>query len=434
MPKSYVLWAFIWLTFSNYSNAQELDRRPLLGIMYDVSEVQLIKDLPIGVEVKKVVPMSSAAKVGLKEGDVVVRYGNAEIHQNSDFKKQMRTHTTGDVIELTLIRGGKVLTKKMTLTEFPREENEAFETLYDQVVVKDGIIRSVITKPNTGLAEYPMVYIIQGIGCGSIENSFKQETGMYSLVESLTKKGFATFRMERSGAGDSQGTPCNSIGFNRDLSNFTQGFKKLQTYDYVNQNKVFIVGISMGGIMAPIIAKNTNVAGIVVYGTGGKDWYSYELENTLRQAFLEGVSPSAMGALMKKEQRRLHYFFIEKKSPDEIRRIDPEMGAQCENYPQHYSYFQEVSDVNSYDVWSECSTKVLAIHGHSDFVSSGSEHELIAFMVNQKHPNRATYKEFPNADHWMNRTASEKDSFLHNWEGINKDLIDYMADWIIKQL
>jgi len=44
----------------------------------------------------------------------------------------------------------------------------------------------------------------------------------------------------------------------------------------VDQDNVFIVGHSMGGVFAPILAAEFPVKGIAVYGTVVKTWTEYE--------------------------------------------------------------------------------------------------------------------------------------------------------------
>ncbi len=426
-----LLCAIFWL---QNCFSQTLVRRSLLGIAYETAAEHTNPDLPRGVEVKFVVPKSSAEKAGLQSGDLIINYEKLPINSMLDFKTQMRNHTTGDKVNIRLVRKGEVIQKKMELTAYPKEENPAFITEYDQVNINGNRIRTILTKPRNGKNVHPTVYIIQGIGCSPMENPFHQPNSIYTLVDSLTRAGFATMRMERSGVGDSRGTPCQEIGFGEDFKNFQAGLKKLQTYDFVDQQKIFLIGLSMGGLIAPMMAKTEDLAGLIIYGSGGKDWHSYELENTLRQAILEGIPPEELNEYMMIEKKRLHYFFIEKKTPDEIEKIDPEMAERCRNYPLHYSYFQEVADVDLFKVWSSVKTKVLAIHGNADYVSSGKEHELIAYLVNQKYPGKATYVEFPESDHWMNKAKDEKASFNNQSEGTNPELISFIKKWIKQQL
>ena len=243
-------------------NAQDLERRPLMGIAYDTNPNIVDPNLPRGVDIKFIVPNSSAQNANLQVGDIIIEYQDNPIQSKLDFKNQMRNQKTGDKVSIKYIREGEVISQEMNLTGFPKEEHPEFETIYDQVNHNDNQIRSFITKPSLSKKQFPAVYIIQGIGCGPIENPFKQPSGISSLVDSLTLNGFVTFRMERSGAGDSRGTPCQEIAFEEDLDNFKAGLKKLKSYDFVDQDKIFLIGISMGGIMAPIISQEEEVAGL----------------------------------------------------------------------------------------------------------------------------------------------------------------------------
>jgi hypothetical protein len=47
----------------------------------------------------------------------------------------------------------------------------------------------------------------------------------------------------------------------------------------------------MGGVMAPLLASDVSVRGILVYGTITRTWFEYMLENTRRQMELADRAP-----------------------------------------------------------------------------------------------------------------------------------------------
>ena len=70
-----------------------------------------------GVRFSDVEAGSPAAKAGLKAGDVMVRFGNANIENLYDFSDALRGSKPGDVVQVTVQRDGKPLTVSVTLEQ-----------------------------------------------------------------------------------------------------------------------------------------------------------------------------------------------------------------------------------------------------------------------------------------------------------------------------
>jgi putative serine protease PepD len=52
------------------------------------------------------VPDSAAARAGLLEGDVLVRFGDRGIERFEDLRAALRTHRRGDVVRVLYLRDG----------------------------------------------------------------------------------------------------------------------------------------------------------------------------------------------------------------------------------------------------------------------------------------------------------------------------------------
>ena len=60
---------------------------------------------------------SCAAKAGLKEGDIITRMEDTEIHSSSDLIQAKKDYTAGDTVHLTVYRGGEELQMVITFDE-----------------------------------------------------------------------------------------------------------------------------------------------------------------------------------------------------------------------------------------------------------------------------------------------------------------------------
>ena len=99
---------------------------PYLGVVIDTSynEYQAaVSNLPVGALVKAVSEGGAAEKCGVREGDIIVKFGGEEIKNYTDLKTQVDSHEVGDVVEIEVYRHTekKNMTFKATLGAKPVE-------------------------------------------------------------------------------------------------------------------------------------------------------------------------------------------------------------------------------------------------------------------------------------------------------------------------
>ena len=84
---------------------------PYFGSIPDFAEP------PRGVRFADVTPGSPAAVAGLKQGDILVRFGADQIQNLYDFTYALRAHKPGEELEVEVLRGNQTLTLKVKLTQ-----------------------------------------------------------------------------------------------------------------------------------------------------------------------------------------------------------------------------------------------------------------------------------------------------------------------------
>lgn len=383
-----------------------------------------------GTLIQRVIPGSSAEKAGFAVNDVLVSMDGAHIENTGDFLQLLKKHHGGDKVKIGYYRKSKLTTTTITLLPKQMETSDDYDIIYSSVFSGSNHLRTIITRPKGGNI-YPAVLIIGGVGCYSIDNPSVTEIRSIKMwADSLTRNGFVTIRVEKTGMGDSRGIPCNECDFKTEKQDFLDGLKQLKSLPYVDTGEIFIAGFSIGGVIAPLIAQQEPVKGIIVYGTVGRNWMEYELENTIRQQSLDNRPADSLDLYLRAEYIRLYGLFVEKKTPEQIIKEHPETAPNFFPYPMRTEYFQQVADVNIRELWMNTNAKVLAMHGSSDFVSSASEHKLIAETVNRYHPGNATYIEITNSDHWGLLTESELISSLHTQTTLNPLPLTTSLKWL----
>ncbi len=93
--------------------------RPYLGIGgQDITEVMAgMYDVPMGVYVSSVDPDGGAHKAGVQVGDIIVGLAGQDVTTMSEINAIKKSHKAGDTVAMTVVRGTKTLSLKVTFTE-----------------------------------------------------------------------------------------------------------------------------------------------------------------------------------------------------------------------------------------------------------------------------------------------------------------------------
>jgi pimeloyl-ACP methyl ester carboxylesterase len=399
---------------NSQSVRSELPRQGFLGAAIEsiTPETRERLKLPAeqtGLLVRRVDAKSPAEEAGLAVDDVILKVNEANVMSQNSFIATIRNFRVGDKFQLTILRGGEQQTKTVTLKPRPIETSLDFDVLYRSVDTKNGRRRVIITRPKAA-GKYPAVLLVGGIGCYSLDN-FPPTHAYRKILYGLTNQGFATMRVEKTGTGDSEGAPCSSTlaDLRQEIEGYVSGLRALKTYDFVDADKVFIFGHSIGGIVGPAVAAEEKVRGLVAVATVGTNWFEYALENYRRQAVLRGESYDQVenGARINRicKQR----WWIDKQPYRQIVKDQPACADYLQD-PAPVTYMQQLTELNLAEMWKKVDIPTLIIYGSSDFLTSAKEHEYLREMINKFHPGKAKYVEISAMDHYFEQAASQRES------------------------
>ncbi|MEM7367131.1 MAG: PDZ domain-containing protein [Bacteroidota bacterium] len=436
------------------SFGQELTRRAFLGIRLSTIEDSLRLDNQIpskgGILVQQVFGQSSASAAGLEAGDMIWKLGGEEIEGPAQFLSILRGYKTGDQVNIQFSRQGKKKNQKLTLLPFPPETYEQATVKYGMVDGPLGPLRTILTLPkNAGTQPPAVVYLIQGIDCSSIDIPFNPQSGFAQVIRALSAAGYASFRVEKSGVGDSQGKACRECDFHEDREGFLRGLSYVKRLADIDSEKVYLFGLSMGGVWGPLLAKEESIAGLAVFGTISRPWMEYMLENSRRQAYLGGEDPGIVEQQLKQDAKIYHHWLSEGKTPAQIIEEFPEFEARLKMWSTRpmevplkhmhadrvYSFQSQLQEINLSQTWQGLDTDVLVMWGKGDYVSNREDHQLIAEIVNNQHPGKATYVEVE-SDHFFNTATSEEEAYRNLRQGNpgpkNPAIFEQLIQWLEK--
>ena len=371
-----------------------------------------------GALIEQVIPGSTAEAAGFKAGDILLALNGAKISGPGALVQAIGGHKAGAELTIELRRGEDLRKEKVTLKGRPFEKSDAFEVVYDEVASRAGRLRTILTRPK-GDAKHPALFLIQGIGLASVDNPVGPLSSYKTIVDDFTRHGFVTLRVDKPGCGDSEGGPARDVDFDTELDGYRQALKMLKARSDVDADRVFIFGHSMGGVMAPLLATDVPVRGIVVYGTIARTWTEYWLENLRRQMELADADPRAIDRDLRAEAALVTYLYAEKRSPKEIIEHYPKLRERIAQsitedryfFDRSLTFYRQLAEKNLGAAWESFGGHALAIWGKGDYVSNEDDHALIARIVNRDHPGHGTFLAMPGIDHGFNRADSRRVSF-----------------------
>ncbi|MEA3148904.1 MAG: uncharacterized protein QOI53_4580 [Verrucomicrobiota bacterium] len=435
------LFVFLSLLYLSVAEAKEipssepLPRRSFLGATVDTAPDNHFR-------ISRIVPNSPAARSELTAGDILLAVNGTQVVSLDTYLATLKSFKSGDYLTYRIQRGGTEMDIEITLGEFPREQSGDIQVLYDSVDTHNATVRSILTAPNGNNRKLPAILFVQGWDCGSIDWPFPEPNLSRELVYRLTRAGFVVMRSEKSGVGDSTGTPCRDVDFRDEVSLFTSALKKLKSYDFVDTGNVFIFGHSAGGWVAPLVAAAEPVKGIVMYGTVVRPFAEYLVENWRRNRWLRSQSNLAQ---LEDDQRLmaqfLHYILVEKSSVVEVIAKHPELKAIAKRlFPRDDEHFggwrslqhvRQLNDQNIARVWASLDIPVLALIGEYDIRTLPMDQEYIAAIVNARHPGKGTWQLLSKMDHGFASHESLKESVIHEFAGpFGDQVVQETVKWI----
>src|SRR6267142_7051822 len=187
------------------------------------------------------------------------------------------------------------------IVQAPLENLLGVDTEYGVLRSRDGArLRTVLTKPHEIKGRLPAIQFVQWLSCDTIELLPNDQSGWAKMLRRLVTESHAiVLRTEKTGVGDSQGKPCNTLDYETELEYHRQAFETLAQRTDVDPAKIVIFGASIGATYAPLIASRLpHLAGVAVWGGGARTWYERQIAFDRRAIELSGHDLAAISPAM----------------------------------------------------------------------------------------------------------------------------------------
>jgi pimeloyl-ACP methyl ester carboxylesterase len=241
--------------------------------------------------------------------------------------------------------------------------------------------------------------------------------------------------MDKAGVGDSEGD-CAATDFNTELAAYRAAFRKMRSMDFVDPNRVFILGISNGAGYAPLVAEGAPVAGYVTIGGWSRTWYEHMLEIERNRYVLDGRSPGEIPALFSRSATLYHDVLIKGRAPDQVIKADPALRSAWDSestatlYGRPVVYYQQLQALNLTEAWSKVQAPALVMWGEFDWIMSRRDNEGIANHINANAPGAAEFVVLPRAGHTMQTYPDLKTAFSGSQGPFDQSIATRITDWL----
>ncbi len=388
-----------------------------------------------GAEIVSINPRTALEKAGFRPGDLIIEVGDRLIKNDeiwTDVSYGLRADTA---VKIVALRGSQRIEAIVTLEPRPKEKHNGLDTYYEEVTSTYGITqRTIITKPKKQ-GKQPAVVLIGGLSCSSIETYPGRSGNWVQTIKDLVEKsGMVVMRIEKPGVGDSEGD-CSSSDFFTDLEGYRAAIKSLKSKPYVDTSRIVVYGSSMGSALAPLLANEFDLAGVISDGTFFKTWFEHMLEIERRILQFQGNTELEIVSKMNKYYFPLYYgMLIENKTYQQVVDTYPALAefnyhAPAHMYGRPVKYYQQLQQIDLAGQWEEIEVPVRILRGEHDWIMSEIDNRMIIEVLKRNGHKDHVLHIYPGLDHWNTIHDNPKNSFEGKPGTWDEGTINLIIDW-----
>jgi pimeloyl-ACP methyl ester carboxylesterase len=389
-----------------------------------------------GVSIRGLKPGSAAERAGLRDGDRVIGLDGHALDGERSLAAIRRGYRGGDRIALRVTRDGQTRDIALALPTLPEERIPGCVVRYGSVQTSRGDrVRTVFTRPERATGRVPTLVFIPWLSCDPVEGAVPGDGWMEVLRALAARSGWGLYRVEKPGVGDSEGPDCGHNDLEADLSAFRAALADVHRMAEVDPARIVLFGGSIGGALAPVLARDENVAGLIVSGGFSRTWLEHMLDLERRRLELEGQSPSDVHRAMRGYADFYALYLNERLTPAEVLSRRPDLAALWYDaadgqYGRPAAYYHQVQSLNVEEAWAAVEVPVLILHGEYDWIMSRAEAEHAAAIVNARHPGLATVTILPRTDHNFAVYETPLDAYRDRGGSFDAHAVEPILAWL----
>ncbi|HPU63091.1 MAG TPA: dienelactone hydrolase family protein [Mobilitalea sp.] len=308
------------------------------------------------------------------------------------------------------------------ITYAPYEPEPVSNKYFEETIITFGDkkkpIKGILTLPKN-VKKPPVAILVPGSGDHDADESIAVNKPFRDLAHGLAKQGIAVIRYNES-------TPLSSkpeFTIQDDsLNDAAQAIKYAKTLKSVDKNRIYIIGHSLGGMMAPkIAADNKEVKGIVCLAGSPRKLEDIIVDQTRKMLEADkSVTPEMLKIYMAQLRPAVNKIKELKEGSTEI----------IFNYPA--SYWYSLNQIDIPKIVKKLNIPIFIAQGSEDFqVFADIDYEAWKDILKNK--NNVTFKLYDNLNHLFMKSNGRTDVTEYSIKGtVDSRVINDIVKWIKK--
>jgi pimeloyl-ACP methyl ester carboxylesterase len=318
------------------------------------------------------------------------------------------------------------------------------------------MVAATLSKPDS-VGTFPVIILISGSGPQDRNGSIGEHQPFLLLTDAFTKMGFAVFRYDDRGAGETKGHPevlknSTTKDIADDISQFVDYLKSRSDID---TSGIGLLGHSEGGMVAPMVAsKRQDIAFIISLAgpaAGGLEANIFQNANGLKKA---GLNEKNVTAFLNIHRELVHIILQDSDTTKAHRQIDSAVKSWAKKAPRKARmvlYRDKKANIhNVYQVYDafqipwwhfffeylpaadiqKLRCPVLALNGEKD-IQVPCDLNLTAFQNNISDSSLLTAKCIPGLNHlFQNCKTCTVGEYFQLDETMSEEVMSTMTQWL----
>lgn len=307
------------------------------------------------------------------------------------------------------------------------QEEQVYEIMNEDIIIGKGTeweLNGMLTLPKNAAEKLPAVVLIQGSGGHDMDEAAFAYKPFKDIAEYLASRGIAVLRYDKRTFTYSSEMAKNykDITIKEEtIDDAIAAADLLKNDSRIASEKIFILGHSLGGMVAPRIdAEGGNFAGIIICAGSPRRladiWYDQQI------AELNTLPDDQKETWQAQIDECMGYFNQFKYMPDEETKKYTLVGAS--GY-----YYKDLDAYPSNEYLKNTDKPVLIMQGGKDFQVSADK-DFMQYQELLQDKANVTFKLYPNLNHFFITSKTGTISEYTKRDTVNSEVLKDIADWI----
>lgn len=315
----------------------------------------------------------------------------------------------------------------------------------------DFSLAGTLRLPDTDESSYPAVLFIHGSGPVDRDGSaVNLETGAVVMELDIYRQfavaaseiGFASFRFDKRGVGDSEGDAALASRANL-LDDVQAAIQTLREQPEIDANRIILIGHSEGSYLAPMLAvEDPEIAGVVLLAGAARaldEITRWQVESLLGQ---QGIEGEALDAALAQQDQYIAFVkasqgewtdYTVAQLQEEIPWLSEAAGIQLKATPLALSWLREHYLAQPADIIAQLKAPVLIISGEKDLQVPSSEVQLLADLLATAGNTNVSAFVFPDLNHLLRHHPEEPNlTYRHLDEPVDARVTVTLQEWLVE--